>query len=123
MNKILKSYIYWTHPRGTFQYDVMVTLILLFIFVTPWLWDYGARPTRGAGPPHPIQITSDGEHGFIVTVAASDVSVPPSASDMQMRKILRKAIEPVTGDAVSVMRWETATDARGDLTWKIWARR
>jgi hypothetical protein len=123
MNKVLKNYFYWTYQRGSVQYDTMVTLILLFIFVTPWLWDYGARPTRGAGPAHPIQVTSDGDHGFIVTVTASDVTVPPSASDNDVRRILRKAIEPVTGDAVSVLRWETATDAQGELTWKIWARR
>ena len=44
MNKILKSYFFWTYPRGCFHYDVMVTLILLFIFITPHLWDYGDRP-------------------------------------------------------------------------------
>jgi len=33
--KILRSYFYWTYPRGSFHYDVLVTLILLFIFVTP----------------------------------------------------------------------------------------
>ena len=123
MNKVLKSYFYWTYPRGNFHYDVMVTLILLFIFVTPHLWDYGDRPSRSAGPSHPIQVIGDGGRGLIVTVAASDVVVPPAASDMEMRKVLRKAIEPVTGDAVSVVKWETATDAQGNLAWKIWARR
>jgi hypothetical protein len=123
MNKVLKSYFYWTYPRGNFHYDVMVTLILLFIFVTPHLWDYGDRPSRPAGPSHPIQVIGDGGHGLIVTVAASDVIVPPSASINETRNVLRKAIEPVTGDAVSVVKWETATDAQGNLAWKIWARR
>jgi len=123
MNKTLKSYFYWTYPRGSLHYDVMVTLILLFIFGTPWLWDYGAKPARGTGPAHPIKVTSDGGRGLIVTLAASDVTVPPSATDSEVRKILRKAIEPVTGDAVSVVRWETATDAQGNVEWKIWARR
>jgi hypothetical protein len=123
MNKVFKSYFYWTYQRGSFHYDVMVTLILLFIFGTPWLWDYGARPTREAGPAHPIQVTSDGSHGLIVTVVASDVTVSPGASDNEVRKVLRKAIEPVTGDAVSIVRWEKATDAQGNVAWKIWARR
>ncbi|HKD59682.1 MAG TPA: hypothetical protein VKB47_04445 [Terracidiphilus sp.] len=123
MNKILKSYFYWTYPRGGVHYDVMVTLILLFIFITPHLWDYGDKPSRAAGPPHPIQVAGDGGRGMIVTVSASDVSVPSAASDFEMRRILRKAIEPVTGDAVSVTRWETAQDAQGNKVWKIWARR
>ena len=123
MNKLLKSYFYWTYPRGNVHYDVLVTLILLFIFVTPHLWDFGDKPSREAGPSHPIQVIGDGSRGIIVTLAASDVNVPPAASNNQVRNILRKAIEPVTGDAVSVIRWETSADAQGSPVWKIWARR
>ena len=123
MKKILKSYFYWTYPRGHFHYDVLVTLILLFIFVTPHLWDYGDKPSKVAGPPHPIQVIGDGGHGLIVTVQAEDVTVPAVATDAAVRKALRKAIEPVTGDAVSVVRWETVTDAKGSLAWKVWAHK
>lgn len=123
MNKLLKSYLYWTYPRGNVHYDVMVSLILLFIFVTPHLWDFGDKPSRVPGPSHPIQVASDGGRALIVTISASDVNAPYDATDREMRSILRKAIEPVTGDAVSVLRWETATDAQGDKVWKIWARR
>jgi hypothetical protein len=123
MNKLLKSYFYWTYPRGNVHYDVMVTLILLFIFVTPQFWDFGDKPSRAPGPSHPIQVASDGSRALLVTVSAVDVNAPADASDNEMRRILRKAIEPVTGDAVSVLRWQTATDAQGNKVWKIWARR
>ncbi len=125
MKKILKSYFYWTYPRGCFHYDVMVTIILAFIFVTPHLWDFGDKPPRIAGPPHPIQVVGDGGRGFIVTVQASDVDLAlnTAASNMAVKKALRKAIEPVTGDAVSVDGWETVTDAQGNLAWKVWAHR
>jgi hypothetical protein len=123
MNKLLKNYFYWTYPRGNVHYDVVVSLILLFIFVTPHLWDYGDKPSRAPGPSHPIQVSADGGRGIIVTLAASDVLVPPSASTNEVRGILRKAIEPVTGDAVSIIHWETASDAQGNTVWKIWARR
>jgi hypothetical protein len=123
MNKLLKSYFYWTFPRGHVHYDVLVTLILLFIFVTPHLWDYGDKPSRVAGPQHPIQVVSDGTRGIIVTVNAEDLSVPETDTVGEVRKQLRKAIEPVTGDAVSVIRWETALDPQGNRVWKIWARR
>ena len=43
--QVLRSYFYWTYSRGSFHYDIMVTLILLFIFITPQLWDYGAKPS------------------------------------------------------------------------------
>jgi hypothetical protein len=123
MHKILKSYFYWTYPRGNVHYDVMVTLILLFIFVTPRLWDFGDKPSSPAGLVHPIQVVGDGSHGVIVSVRASDVPIPEGATDSEVRKVLRGAIEPVTGDAVFVEHWETATDAEGNLVWKIWAHR
>lgn len=123
MNKLLKSYFYWTYPRGNVHYDVMVTLILLFIFVTPQFWDFGDKPSRAPGPSHPIQVASDGTRSLLVTISDIDVKAPPSASDNEMRRVLRKAIEPVTGDAVSVIRWETETDTQGNKVWKIWARR
>jgi hypothetical protein len=125
MKKILKSYFYWTYPRGCFHYDVMVTLILAFIFITPHLWNFGDKPSRVGGPPHPIQVVGDGGPGFIVTVQASDVNLDlkTTASNMAVKKALRKAIEPVTGDAVIVDRWETVEDAQGNWTWRVWARR
>ena len=123
VREILKSYFYWTYPRGCFHYDVMVTLILLFIFVTPHLWNYGDKPSSSAGLMHPIQLTGDGSHGMIVTVQASDVNVPAGATDSVVKKALRQAILPVSGDAVVVERWETTTDAEGNAAWKIWAHR
>lgn len=123
MNKLLKSYFYWTYPRGNVHYDVMVTLILLFIFVTPQFWDFGDKPSRAPGPSHPIQVASDGTRSLLITISDIDVKAPVSASDNEMRRRLRKAIEPVTGDAVTVLRWETAMDPQGNKVWKIWARR
>ena len=122
VKQILTSYFYWTYGRGSFHYDIMVTLILLFIFVTPQLWDFGAKPTPVVRPSHPLQVVSDG-HGVIITVQASDIAVPQGASNQDVKKILRRAIEPVTGDDVFVEHWETATDAQGNLTWKVWAHR
>jgi hypothetical protein len=125
MKQLLKSYFFWTYPRGCVHYDVMVTMILLFIFVTPWLWNYGDKPSSAAGPAHPIQVIGDGRRGLIVTVQASDVDLDlnTTASYPVVKKTLRKAIEPVTGDAVSVKRWETVTDAQGNSAWRVWVRR
>ena len=122
IKQILSSYFYWTYPRGAFHYDVMVTLILIFIFITPQLWDYGAKPSPIAASSHPFQVVPNGR-GVIITVQASDVTVPAGASNRQVKKLLRKAIEPVTGDDVYIEHWETAPDAQGNLTWRVWAHR
>lgn len=121
--QVLKSYFYWTYPRGSFHYDIMVTLILLFIFIAPRLWDFGAKPTPINSRMHPIEVSGYGTHGLVITVAAADVNVPPGAPDREVKEALRHAIEPVTGDAVFVERWKTTTDAQGNLEWQVWAHR
>ena len=123
LKAILRSYFYWEYPRGNVHYDVMVTLILLFIFVTPRLWDFGARPSPISGIRHSIQVAGYGTQGLIITVQASDVKIPAGASDYTVRETLRNAIEPVTGDAVTVERWKTIEDAQGNLAWQVWAHR
>ncbi len=41
---LLHRYIFWTYERGSFHYDVMVTLILLFLFIAPHVIDFHDRP-------------------------------------------------------------------------------
>ena len=127
VKQILLSYFYWTYPRGSFHYDIMVSLILLFIFLTPQIkgWSYGDKPSPMGGPLHPIQVIGNDGQGVIVTVQASDMSLDlhTTAPDAVVKKALRKSIEPVTGDAVVVDHWETTTDAQGNSVWKVWAHR
>jgi hypothetical protein len=124
MLKILKSYFNWTYQRGSFHYDVMVTAILLFIFITPHLWNYGDHPAKAMGVSAPIQVVTNGDHGLIVTVRAADVFVGAVAPNREVKKALRRAIEPVTGDAVWIERWELSRDAHGNpVSWKVWAHR
>jgi hypothetical protein len=35
---MLKRFIFWEYPRGSWQYDVIVGVILAFLFLTPRGW-------------------------------------------------------------------------------------
>ena len=124
MNKLLKSYFYWTYPRGNVHYDVMVTLILLFIFVTPQLWDYRRQAiartwSTASDPGDQRRPPRDYCH------CECRCNVPYRHGDRQRSAQARCArpLSRLPGDAVSVVRWETANDAQGNRSWKIWARR
>lgn len=124
VRQVLKSYFYWTFSRGSMQYDVMVTLILAFIFITPWMWDYGDKPRSTATNTAPVVVVGDGGHGLVVTLAAADVNVPSASPDAAIKKALKKAMEPVLGDVMVVERWEVMRDQNGNpVSWKVWAHR
>jgi hypothetical protein len=124
MVKTLKSYFFWTHSRGSFHYDVMVTLILAFIFITPHMWNYGDKPLPRAAVAGPITVNGDGDHGLILTLPLAEAGVSLSANEKTIRKALHQAIQPVTGDAVTVVGWQTVSDATGKpVAWKVWAHR
>lgn len=114
------SYIWWTHERGSVHYDVMVTLILAFIFVTPRLWNYGDTP-KPDYPAGQIRAEADPAGGLIYEVPSSMValagnSVPADAD-------LAAAIAQVAGP-VTVERKQPMKEIGGRVVaWKVWAQR
>jgi len=60
---ILKRIFFWSYERGTWQYDVAVGLILVFVLLTPTRW-FHDQPQIGP-PLNPTQvelISKMGEH-------------------------------------------------------------
>ena len=123
VKQILKSYFYWTYParllplRRDGDADFAVHLCHAAVLE---LW---RQAVAGLGAIAPITIVGSGSRGLIITVDDADVNVPKDATDEVVKRALRKAIEPVTGDAVFVEHWETRTDGEGNLVWKMWAHR
>ena len=48
--RTLKGLLLWDHARGSWQYDVMVVLILLFVFLTPVYWFDDKPDLQPLGP-------------------------------------------------------------------------
>ena len=40
----LKRFVLWEYPRASWQYDVIVGAIVVFVFVTPHFISFGDRP-------------------------------------------------------------------------------
>ncbi len=123
MNRVwstVRGYILWSYERGTLQYDVMVTLILLFVFLGPYWINFKDKPV---GPsPHQTQlvVSADGRGGLVYEVNAA---VVPGTRDDEIRSELLRIIEPISGP-VQIKRYEAIRDASGrSLTYKVWAER
>ncbi len=80
----MKGYFWWTSPRGSVQYDVMVTLILAFIFLTPLWVNFRDKPHER--PPHQTEvIVQQEDDGFVYRVDAAAVR---TGSDAEIRESL-----------------------------------
>jgi len=118
--RTIRSYILWQHERGTLHYDIMVTLILIFIFLSPRVINFNDKPV--ARNPHPtdVVVTSDAEGRLLYQVAASAVT---PGNEQSVREQLLHIIEPISG-AVSIISYEAVSDHKGNIqSYKVLATR
>ena len=104
MMKLFGSYIFWAYERGSIQYDVMVTAILLFIFVGPRFIDFKDKPVTNV-PSRSSEVlvrstgmTGDGAVRFTYEISANDLGVASTPGDRDAA--LRRIIEPIAGEVV-----------------------
>jgi hypothetical protein len=118
--RTIRGYILWQYERGTLHYDIMVTLILIFIFLSPRVINFNDKPI--ARKPHPTEVvvTADAEGRLLYQVEASAIS----ASDGQsVKDQLLHIIEPISG-AVSIVSYEAVSDKKGHVqSYKVLAQR
>src|SRR5487761_1541470 len=98
MKKILRSYIFWTYQRGSAHYDVMVTLILLFIFVSPHFINFHDRPVERTLPPSQVLVKTDGRNGLTYQI--------------DVENEIQAAITPISG-TVTIDRYEAVRGVDG----------
>jgi hypothetical protein len=107
--RTIRGYILWQYERGTLHYDIMVTLIIIFVLFSPRVINFNDKPI--ARNPHPtdVVVTTDAEGHLLYQVEASAVT---PGDDRSVREQLLRIIEPISG-AVSIMSYETMTDGKG----------
>jgi hypothetical protein len=98
----------------------MVTLILLFVFFSPYWIKFKDAPVERNPYPSGVLVYPDGAGEFIYQVEARAV---PGQDDAAIRSGLLKIIEPISG-SVSISRYERVVDKKGSvLAYKVWIQR
>ncbi len=118
--RTIRGYILWSYERGTIQYDVMVTLILLFVFLSPRWINFNDKPVQHNPHPSGVVVMPDGQGGLIYQVEGSAIA---GQNDGQVRGELLRIIEPISGE-VSITNYEAVRDRAGHvLSYKVWVHR
>jgi len=109
--RTIRGYILWQYERGTLHYDIMVTLILIFIFLSPRVINFNDKPI--ARNPHPtdVVVTADDQGRLVYQVGASAIS---PGGDQSLREQMLRIIEPISG-AVSIVSYERVLDHKGNV--------
>jgi hypothetical protein len=126
MFKLFRNYIFWAYERGSFHYDVMVTAILVFMFVSPRFIDFKDKPVETVAL-HASEVLvkeaglSHGSSRFVYQIRSDDMG--SAATDAERRAAILRVVEPISGE-VSLERYEPVMDTHGKLiAYNAWVLR
>jgi hypothetical protein len=118
--RTIRGYILWQYERGTLHYDIMVTLIILFVLFSPRVINFNDKPIARIPHPTDVVVTADAQGHLFYQVAASAIS---PGDDESVREQLLRIIEPISG-AVTIVSYEAVSDGKGKIqSYKVLAQR
>jgi hypothetical protein len=108
--RTIKGYLFWTYERGSFHYDVMVTLILVFIFLAPRFINFQDQPTEHLPHQTGLFFTEEGNQ----LIYQVDASIVDAQDEAAVSKNLVGVIQPISGRVTIVSR-EALRDSSGHI--------
>ena len=104
------GFVFWTYDRGGVRYDIMVGLILAFIFLTPrgFFKDRPPSPSR-----QQIEVLEDGGYQLDAKLLSRETR--------NLEDGARRLLDIYTGRKVKVVRVEPVFDADGHVeSYQVW---
>jgi len=118
--RTIRSYVLWQHERGTLHYDIMVTLILLFVFFSPRVINFNDKPAPRNLHLSDVVVTPDAQGRLVYQISASAIS---PGDDQSVRDQLLQIIKPISGE-VTIVNYEPVTDGKGHVqAYKVLVKR
>ncbi len=104
--------VFWTYRRGSWQYDVLVVLILAFIFFTPrsWLGDRPASPTQNANPGSNLASSPAAPEAVLYRV---DAELLESRGQVSVAAILQEILERQLSRPLKLRSFAPVKNAQG----------
>ena len=118
--RTLRDYVLWSYERGTIQYDVMVTVILIFVFASPLAINFKDKPVEHNPHRTGVVVIPDGRGGFIYQIEARAIA---AGDEETIQAEMLSVIEPISGE-VSISHYEAVRDGAGSIVaYKVWVQR
>ena len=112
--------IFWSYDRGSWPYDVLVIVIVIFVLATPRSW-FHDRPQEVVGASSSVQFVSEDapSQTRIYRLDASALSPqkrtarPTPELERETHDILGRTVDDLNDRAFTVVRIDPALDDRG----------
>jgi hypothetical protein len=116
----IRSYVLWQHERGTLHYDIMVSLILIFVFLSPRVINFNDKPALPNPHLSDVVVTPDAQGGLLYQISAGAIT---AGDDQSVRDQLLRVIEPISGE-VTIVKYEGIPDRKGQVQgYRVWVKR
>jgi hypothetical protein len=118
LGQIFSRTFFWAYERGTWQYDVAVILILVFVLATPrsWLHD---QPQVGLSANTPGQVLLLKEEGDSKTYRVdARILAPPEqtpALENELHNALQKSLPELQNKRFTIAKIEPVRDEQGTV--------
>jgi hypothetical protein len=119
LGTILKRTFFWSYERGTWQYDVAVVVILIFVLLTPRSWFHDLPQVGLPDTPGQVKMLSDSDQGHrqIYRVDARVLAPPEKTPALQndLHNALKKALPDLSNGRFSITNIEPVRDDKGTV--------
>jgi hypothetical protein len=102
----LKGTIFWSYERGSWPYDVMVIVIILFVLATPRKW-FHDLPVSTAVSSTDIEVVSEDAGARTRTFRLEAKILPPEKRASRATPELERETHDILGRAVDDLKGQT----------------
>ena len=116
LGRILSRTFFWSYERGTWQYDLAVILILVFVLLTPRIWFHDKPQSGGPVTPGQVQLISQEGNHLKYRVDAR-ILAPPTKLALQndLHTALQEALPELRKGNFSIANIEPLRDDQGTV--------
>ena len=124
--QILSRIFFWSYERGSWQYDLAVIAILIFVLLTPSRW-FHDQPTRGVpAASAQVELLSEKENQQIYKVDTRILTPPEQMPQLQneLHRALQRTESSLQNGRFEITNVEAIRDAQGAvITYQVTLRK
>jgi hypothetical protein len=115
--QFLSRTFFWSYERGTWQYDLAVVLILIFVLVTPRTWFQDQPQVGPLAAPGQVRLLKDDGRQQIYRVDARVLAPPEQTPALanDLHNALQKSLPDLRHGRFEIAKIEAERDAQGTV--------